>query len=205
MRRKPERLFAKSVREVRTGSRQCSQNQKMKKLEEHLFRNGVYTYAVLDGAAVPDLPRKLFEMKQPNVCLYRGELSPDIVYVAPYLVQMFPGQEFTTWLLQNFRRKNWGIFAQSSKSMVTMRTHFRSFLTVYDETGKPLLFRFYDPRVLSIYLPTCNGGELTTFFGSVTCYFAENENADRFDRFEFANGELLTTPLEIFPPRAVGY
>ena len=81
--------------------------------KKYLFRNDQYTYAVLDGAAVPDLPVKLYEMKPPNVCLYRGELPPDLVYVAPYLVQLFPEQEFSNWLLAECWGKNWGIFVQS--------------------------------------------------------------------------------------------
>jgi hypothetical protein len=34
----------------------------------------------------------------------------------------------------------------------------RRFLRVKDEDG--LVFRFYDPRVMRVYLPTCAAGEL---------------------------------------------
>jgi hypothetical protein len=169
----------------------------MEDAKKYLFRSDKYTYAVLDGAAVPDLPVKLFEMKPRNVCLYRGELPPDLVYVAPYLVHLFPEQEFTNWLLSNCWGKNWGIFAQSGITLVNMRTHFRSLLTVYDETGKPLLFRFYDPRVFLQYLPTCNGGELQTLFGKVSYYFAETRNAENLNRYQFSNTELKKTSLKL--------
>jgi len=46
-----------------------------------------------------------------------------------------------------------------------MRQHFRRFITVHDESGKPLLFRYYDPRVLRTFLPTCNAKELAEIFG----------------------------------------
>ena len=57
----------------------------------------------------------------------------------------------------------------------TMRNHFRKLLTVYDPNGKPLLFRYYDPRVLRVYLPTCNAEELATIFGPINSYLLEDE------------------------------
>jgi hypothetical protein len=71
-----------------------------------------------------------------------------------------------------------------------MRGHFRSFLTVYDESGNPLNFRYYDPRVWRLYLPTCNSGELKTVFGPVVAYYLEDEDANTLLRFEL-NSESL--------------
>ncbi len=165
--------------------------------EQYLFRENKHTYAVLDGASVPDLPLKLYEMKPPNICLYRGELPPDVLYAAPYLVQLLPEAEFTNWLLTECWGRHWGIFAQSSITMLGMRKHFRSLLTVYDETGKPLLFRYYDPRVFLTFLPTCNAEELETFFGKVNYYFAESDNAAKLNRYQFTNNELKQTSLDL--------
>ncbi len=169
------------------------------KLSEYLFRKNSYTYAVLDGAAVPDLPVKLHEMRPPHICLYRGELPPDLIYVAPYLVQIMPGLEFTDWLFAECWGKHWGIFAQSRLTMTGMRKHFRSLLTVYDETGKPLLFRYYDPRVFLTYVPTCNAAELELFFGKVNYYFAESGDATALQRYNFSKTELKKTTLDINP------
>jgi len=52
-------------------------------------------------------------------------------------------------------------------------SHLRRFLTVRTEKGKKLLFRFYDPRVLRLYLPTCTSTELNTFFGPVERFVCE--------------------------------
>lgn len=165
--------------------------------EHYLFREKLQTYAVLDGAAVPDLPVKLYEMRPPNVCLYRGELPPDIIYVAPYLVHLLPGTEFTNWLLAGCWGKNWGIFAQSPASLTGMRKHFRSLLTVYDDAGQPLLFRYYDPRAFLTFLPTCNAEELQNFFGRVSYYFVESYDAAHLHRYHFLNNELKKTSLKL--------
>lgn len=48
-----------------------------------------------------------------------------------------------------------------------LRLHFKKLLWVHDEQGRKLNFRFYNPRVLSVYLPTCTGEERRTVFGPV--------------------------------------
>ncbi|MEP6900565.1 MAG: DUF4123 domain-containing protein [Actinomycetota bacterium] len=166
-------------------------------LRKYLFRHDTHTYAILDGASVPDLPVKLYELNAPNVCLYRGELSPDLVYVAPYLVHLFPGTPFTDWLLSECWAKHWGIFAQSPLSITGMRRHFRTLLTVDDENGNPLLFRYYDPRVLLPFLMTCNRDELEIIFGDVRYYFAELPEAAQLSRFHFANNKLNEAKLKL--------
>jgi hypothetical protein len=166
-------------------------------LDKYLFRENTYTYAVLDGASVPDLPGRLYEMQPPNLCLYRGELPADIVYVAPYLVHLLPGAEFTNWLLAECWGRHWGIFAQSATSLVGIRKHFRSLLVVNDETGNPLLFRYYDPRALLPFLLTCNIFELKTFFGKIKYYFAESYDATELFRFHLANDKLNQTKLNL--------
>lgn len=49
----------------------------------------------------------------------------------------------------------WGIFviAQTDVTLEVLFKHFRTLLRVNDEQKRTLVFRFYDPRVLRIYLP----------------------------------------------------
>src|SRR5438105_1252769 len=96
------------------------------KISQYLFSNVTRTYMVLDGAAVPDLPMKLYEMRPQRYCLFPGELEPDMEEVAPYLVRLLPRTPFTEWVLEEFWGKHWGIFVQSRYPIQDMRTHFRS-------------------------------------------------------------------------------
>jgi hypothetical protein len=164
-------------------------------LEKYLFREGAYTYAVLDGASVPDLPQRIFDFKPWNICLYRGELSDEMIHVAPYLVLLEKGSEFSKWLLTECWGKHWGIFAQSPVSLSGMRKHFRSLLTVDDDLGNPMLFRFYDPRVLAPFLLTCAIDELNIIFGSVKYYFSESFDKAELVRMHVADGTLVETKL----------
>jgi hypothetical protein len=158
-----------------------------------LFKeDGTNAFVILDGASVPDLLGKLHGPDSPEFeCLYSGELKPDLAEVAPYLVRLEPGSEFTLWVLEQGWGNHWGIFALSAADLRELRRHFRRFLTVYDPSGKPLLFRYYDPRVLRTYLPTCNPEELSTLFGPVSCYLLEGEKPEEMLRFQLASGSLV--------------
>jgi hypothetical protein len=147
-------------------------------------------YVVLDGASVPGLPDKLAEWEPPQECLYRGEIKPDVAEMAPYLVHLEPDAEFTAWILQKGWGNHWGIFAVSEADLATVRRHLRTLLVVHDGAGKPLYFRYYDPRVLRVYLPTCNGTELASMFGPVAAYLLEDEKPDKLLRFGLESGAL---------------
>jgi hypothetical protein len=162
----------------------------IQKLTQNLFNGYNRIYAVLDGASIPDLRMKLYEMQPQYYCLYRGELEPDIEEVAPYLIRLNAGHNFTDWVLTEGWGNHWGIFAQSRYSLEELRKHFRSFLTVHDESGNPLLFRFYDPRVLRVFLPSCTNEELKKFFGIVLNYAVEDENPQMILNYFLPDGIL---------------
>ena len=168
-----------------------------KQLEKYLLNETSYLYAILDGASVPDLPMRLYEMRPHHICLYRGELAPDLAEVAPYLVYLMPETEFTDWVLANCWGKHWGIFAQTRFSMVEIRKNFRRLLTVHDEAGNPLLFRYYDPRVLTRILPTCDAEDQQLFFERVSAIFAESNDGTELIRYQMDDQRLIQTVFNI--------
>jgi hypothetical protein len=146
-------------------------------VSRYLFaENRTQIFAVLDGASVPDLRMSLHQYQAEYVCLYRGELAPDMAEVAPYLVRLESKAEFTNWIIRRGWGNHWGIFLESPASLQELRRHYRRFLIVYNEQGTPLYFRYYDPRVLRVYLLTCNELELQLLFGPVIRYYSEGED-----------------------------
>ena len=156
-------------------------------------------YAILDGASVPGLLEKLAEHAPEYTCLFSGQLDPDLAEAAPYLVRLDPADPFTDWVLERGWGNHWGIFAAlpASAAFKAVRKHLRSFLRVRSPEGKPLLFRYYDPRVFRVYLPTCNGQELRTVFGPVRMFMLESEQADELMRFTVAEGALTAQRLAV--------
>lgn len=150
-------------------------------LEKHLFSQfDTNVYAVIDGASVPDLglPQLLYKHQPEHICLYRGELEPDLAATAPYLVKLEHDHPFTKLVLKEGWGKHWGIFAVTGTdvNLHAVRKHFRMFLMVVNPEGKTVYFRYYDPRVLRTYLPTCNAEEMEYVFGPVSSYIVEDED-----------------------------
>lgn len=159
-------------------------------MEELFAGEEANLYAVLDGASVEDLLPRLYGLRPEFKCLYRGELEPDVAAVAPYLVQLDPGDEFTEWVVSEGWGQHWGIFAASDADLRTVHQYLRTLNIVHAPDLKPLLFRYYDPRVLRQYLPTCNAEELGTVFGPVSRYLLEGDDPQTLLRFEFDGDEL---------------
>lgn len=167
----------------------------MEAFVEHISRylfvgQDINVFAVLDGASIPDLRSTLHQLQPRYVCLYRGDLEPDIAQVAPYLVELDPDSEFTDQLVLDGWGKHWGIFLRSSADLNAIRRHLRGLLMVNDPDGRPMLFRYYDPRVLRKFLPTCTPEEIATFFGPADSILVENEGGTELLRFRLVNGSL---------------
>jgi hypothetical protein len=96
---------------------------------------------------------------------------------------------FTKWLLANFFGKAWCIFARSTAGFSAVRKHFRTFLMVKSPNGETLYFRYYDPRVLGIYLPTTNEEERNIVFGAISAYYCETLSGE-FIQFRQNAGQL---------------
>jgi hypothetical protein len=174
----------------------------------HLFSDeDSNVFAALDGASVPELLDKLYGLLPEFECIFSGELEPDMAEVAPYLIQLYPNSEFTKWVVTHGWGQHWGIFAVGTADFRAIRNHFRSLSTVYDAAGTPMLFRYYDPRVMRTYLPTCNADELATVFGPSAYYIMEDTDPWSLLRFGVDSGSLFKKafPLEsVAPPDEPG-
>lgn len=61
--------------------------------------------------------------------------------------------------------------------LMLLRQHFRRFTEVeFEDDGRLVMFRFYDPAVLRTWLASCNSNELATIFGPIRAFNAEAFN-----------------------------
>jgi len=140
-------------------------------------------YAILDAARDDSILTKLSTFSVEAVSLYRGEPEETLATVAPYLVDLGRNTSLTRWLVTAGWGQSWGILLTSPNSIEELRRHFRHFLLVRNPEGNELYFRFYDPRVLRVYLPTCTAPETQQFFGPITAFFLESEDASEVLEF----------------------
>lgn len=143
-------------------------------------RTSPQVYAVLDGARDPRIAPLVRTSGVPHCCLYSGDLSPALHQAAPFLAVLMPESPFFHQLLAQGWGKSWGIFVEAPADLTfnDIRKHLRSLLRVQDEQGRYLVFRFYDPRVLRQYLPTCSPPEALQVFGGIQRLLFENQEAD---------------------------
>jgi hypothetical protein len=150
-------------------------------------------YVVLDGASVPELLERLHADRSLEVeCLFAGNKEPGMAEVAPYLVKLEPQSEFTEWVVGTGWGNHWGTFVSSKHDFHTLRGHLRALTVVHRRDGTPLFFRYYDPRVLRIFMPTCTPAQLKQMFGPVEAFLAEGEAGDAMHIYRF-NGEALSS------------
>ncbi len=149
-------------------------------------------YALLDAARDPAIYRKLRDLaaNEEIACLYQGEAAEELAAVGPYLVRLGPRKDVFDWLWDKGWGRSWGIFLWSAAGFAEVRAHFRKLTKVKTEDGQMLLFRFYDPRVLPIFLPTCTPAQIEEMFGPVMRYFVETESGTILEEFTHAAGAL---------------
>lgn len=132
--------------------------------------SGPQVHLLLDGARDPEAVAMVRFGKLEFSCLFSGRLTPRLQSAAPYLVHLAAGSPLSRQLLERIWGRSGGILtvARADVTLEQQRLHFKKFLRVQDEDGRALQFRFYDPRVLRVYLPTCTSDELQRFFGPVS-------------------------------------
>ncbi len=144
-------------------------------------------YVILDGARNKKIFPLLNESGARFSCLYEDKLDYAMTQAAPYLVRLEKDADFTRELIQQAWGNSWGIFAIADKptsTLIRVRRNCRKIAFVRDIAKKrKLVFRYYDPRVMRVYLPTCNTSEADKVFGPVSEFVMEGKTADQMLRF----------------------
>ncbi len=136
-------------------------------------RQREFIYALLDAARSSEILPYLRELPDGWFCLYRGEPADSLADVAPYIVQLEISGKPLQWIVEKGIGDSWGVLLTSQAPLEAVHRHFRKFLLVKDEEERTLYFRFYDPRVLRVFLTTCTPEEAKEFFGPVSRFLIE--------------------------------
>jgi pSer/pThr/pTyr-binding forkhead associated (FHA) protein len=133
-------------------------------------------FAVLDCAAEPDVLKVLDETKADYQTLLDGTPGVQLVHFAPHLVRLRQGSPILETLIRLAWGKHWGIFIVCGRPPEEIVRHLRHFLTAKLPDGSCRHFRFYDPRILRVFLPTCLPDEAIGFFGPIRYFMVEDES-----------------------------
>jgi len=146
----------------------------VQRLLDLLRREPLSLFAVLDAARAPSVVALLRESRAAMQSLFEGEPAEELAPVAPYLVALEKDSALLRKLLSDGWGDSRGVLLTSAAGLQQVRTHLRQFLLVQDDRGNQQYFRFYDPRVLRVYLPTCNAAETQQFFGPIDRFIVED-------------------------------
>jgi hypothetical protein len=154
-------------------------------------------WMIVDGARDRQVYSSLLSSYLDYSCLYAGDLPYALESAAPYLVQLEFEDRYTRKLIEDAWGNSWGVFLRCTEPMAPLRRHLRQFLRVRDFRGRIVVFRYYDPRVLRVYLPTCNSEEIRTVFGPIKSFYIEDEDPSKLWRCGRDAGRLLANQVSL--------
>jgi hypothetical protein len=132
-------------------------------------------YAILDACDEPRVLQRVRELGNDRaVSLYRGWAERDYTAIAPYLARI--DRATLDWIIANLWKDPWGILLVSGSDLSSLRTHLRRYLLVTRPDGQQVYFRFYDPRVLPVFLLSADPREAAQFFGPISEFWVTGED-----------------------------
>ncbi|WP_157822395.1 DUF4123 domain-containing protein [Psychromonas sp. Urea-02u-13] len=142
-------------------------------------------YAILGGARDKQIERIIRQGELKSSCLIDGKLTYQMSIAAPYIVRLEFNHPQTIEILKKGWGNNWGIFAitYSPATLINVRQNCRKIAMVKSPEGKNLYFRYYDPRVLRIYLSACDTSEANKVFGPITDFILEGQDNGVIHRY----------------------
>lgn len=154
-------------------------------------------FALLDAARGPGARSLLLQFEDLSYSLYDGRAGERLAEVAPYLVKLRPdSQLLRTWLSEHWGQA-FGYVLETDVPFKALRRHLRKFLKVSDSRRRRMYFRFYDPRVLRTFLPTCAPPEIVELFGPITRIVLESHERATALAFSASRAGLTTQILPL--------
>ena len=157
-------------------------------------------YAVLDAAREPEVLKVLIESREECRSLYEGPQGAQLSHFAPYIVRLPKESPLLETLVEKGWGNSWGVYLTCASELQEVRRHLRQFLEVQLPDSKQVYFRFYDPRVLRVFLPTCTADEVNKFFGPVSQYLMEDEKPDKLLQFANTGHGAEQKAIDLAPP-----
>lgn len=125
-------------------------------------------FAVADAAILDGLLEPMYALgRRRFACLLPGAVEADVAHVAPYLIALTQDAPLIEWLETRLALP-WGYTIESALPLRRLHLHLRRFTETRGPRGEPLLFRFWDPRVLRSMAGILTREQLDTFMQGVS-------------------------------------
>jgi hypothetical protein len=145
--------------------------------------SGKNIFCIIDAAIDDNLYHEIKNSGWDYRCLYKkgvhyeGErLTDALAATAVYLLLLDPDKVPVEQFIGRQLGKHRVIFLQANASIGELTDHFSGLLKAMDENGNLFNFRYFDPRILRVYLPTCTEEEKHIFYGPAQIFWAEDRD-----------------------------
>lgn len=139
-------------------------------------------FAVLDAARTRRVLELLRGSVEEHQSLYDGLPGEALREVAPHLVSLPGDSALLSSLVHEGWGASWGVYLTSASPFTEVRRRLRriSMVEIEEAGQRPqrVYFRFYDPRVLRVFLPMCNVRQRAEMFGAIGGYVLEGERGE---------------------------
>jgi pSer/pThr/pTyr-binding forkhead associated (FHA) protein len=136
-------------------------------------------FAVLDAARDPRVLEVTRESVETYRSLYEGIQGEALSVWAPHLVRLPRGSRLLEQLVLEGWGRRWGIYLTSRRPFDEVRSQLRRLLMVgNDASGEPMYFRFYDPQILRLVLPTCSPRQREQIFAEISGFLIEGRTGE---------------------------
>lgn len=152
-------------------------------------------YLLLDSNQIPDLYARLFQLAPKAVphALYLTTRYADLANIGPVLVAVEPTSTLAKTFIEEWQARA-GIWLETEANEAELIAHLRSLVHVQLEGEVSAFFRFYDPRIIRLWLADLPDTERDRLMGPVRSIrlaegcFIHQKNPDQ------PCGQYATTP-----------
>lgn len=155
-------------------------------------------YLILDGSQIDNIIKTIYQLEKSVSLdvLFINTRFTELQEVSPVLVNVAPDsplwQKFETdW------QEDAGIHITADKDIYTIGNHLRSALQA-KINQQPVLFRFYDPRILQLWFETINQEERNQFMGPITNLYLPSVNGKPAIEYQNDHDLVWETPDTIW-------
>ena len=146
-----------------------------------LYREGKPVFAVLDAVRDARIPAFLDASGEQYARVDEANAA------SPYMVLVPPQSRLLDVLIKDGWNHGWGFYFAAAISFESALWHWRSFVTLRNQGGQPVTFRFWDPRVFRAVVPAMSPEEAAGFFGLISRFVVEGDKPEVAVEFSLAS------------------
>ena len=146
-------------------------------------------FAIVDAARHPNL-HGLVSHCRDRRSLFAEPVDKALAPHSPYLAALREDEPLLPTWRQHGMGQSWGVMVEATVDLDSLQHHLRQFMRVKLPDGSIVLFRFYDPRVLRVFLSSAPQDQLAQLFEGILQFVVEGEDSGQHE-FRFRHGRLF--------------